>query len=217
VDDVARGLSAMTGRPELLLPPTVSAPRIGIVTQDFAGAPEVSGGEAVQIATKAAERAGASVRALVLPEIVAEAWRIHPIVQEFEAHQALAWEYRENYDALAPLLRARLDESKGTMPAAYDEAMGIADRARHALAKLFEDVDVLLTLSAPGAAPKGLDSTGDARYNRLWTLMGVPCVNVPTLIADGGLPVGVQVIARYGADAEALTAARFVEEALKRS
>ena len=79
----------MTGRPELLLPPTISTPRIGIVTQDFAGAPEPSGAEAVQIATKAAERAGASVRALALPEIVAEAWRVHPIVQEFEAHQAL--------------------------------------------------------------------------------------------------------------------------------
>ena len=45
--------------------------------------------------------------------------------------------------------------------------------------------------------------------------MGVPCVNVPALIADGGLPVGVQVIARYGADAEALAAARFVEDALE--
>ena len=69
--------------------------------------------------------------------------------------------------------------------------MAVAGRARHALAKIFDDVDVILTLSAPGAAPKGLGSTGDARYNRLWTLMGVPCVNVPTLIADGGLPVGV--------------------------
>jgi Asp-tRNA(Asn)/Glu-tRNA(Gln) amidotransferase A subunit family amidase len=45
--------------------------------------------------------------------------------------------------------------------------------------------------------------------------MGVPCVNVPTLVAEGGLPVGVQVIAKYGADAEALAAARFVELALK--
>ncbi len=215
VDDVARGLSAMTGRPELLLPTTIPTPRIGLVTQDFAGAPDASGGEALQVATRAAERAGTSVRALALPEIVAEAWRIHAVVQEFEAHQALAWEYREHHDEIAPILRARLDESRGTTPAAYDEAMAIAVRARQALAKVFEDVDVLLTLSAPGAAPKGLGSTGDARYNRLWTLVGVPCVNIPTLIADGGLPVGVQVIARYGADAEALAAARFVEQALK--
>jgi Asp-tRNA(Asn)/Glu-tRNA(Gln) amidotransferase A subunit family amidase len=79
---------------------------------------------------------------------------------------------------------------------------------------IFEDVDVLLTLSAPGAAPKGLGSTGDPRYNRLWTLLGVPCVNVPAIVAEDGLPVGVTVIARFGADAGALAAARFVEQAL---
>ena len=102
-------------------------------------------------------------------------------------------------------------------PAAYDEARGIAKRARDALAEIFEGVDVLLTFSAPGAAPKGLSSTGDPRFNRLWTLMGVPCVNVPATIADGGLPVGVQVIARFGDDAGALAAARFVEQALSTS
>jgi Asp-tRNA(Asn)/Glu-tRNA(Gln) amidotransferase A subunit family amidase len=47
--------------------------------------------------------------------------------------------------------------------------------------------------------------------------MGTPCVNIPATIADGGLPVGVQVIARYGHDAGALKAARFVEEALARA
>ena len=70
--------------------------------------------------------------------------------------------------------------------------------------------------SAPGAAPKGLDWTGDPRFNRLWTLMGEPCVNVPAYVADGNLPVGVQVIARFGDDAGALAAARFVEQALAR-
>jgi Asp-tRNA(Asn)/Glu-tRNA(Gln) amidotransferase A subunit family amidase len=216
VRDLAHGLSAMTGRPELLPGPALSTLRIGVVTQDFAGEPEASGSEALRIAALAAEKAGASVRALKLPEILAEAWRIHPTVQEFEAHQAFAWEYRANYDAMPPLLRGRLDESKGTTPAAYDEARTVARRARGALADIFGDVDVLLTFSAPGAAPKGLASTGDPRYNRLWTLMGVPCVNIPAYVADGGLPVGVQVIARFGNDAGALEAARFVGGALAR-
>jgi Asp-tRNA(Asn)/Glu-tRNA(Gln) amidotransferase A subunit family amidase len=88
-------------------------------------------------------------------------------------------------------------------------------QARAALAGTFKEVDVLLTFSAPGAAPKGLASTGDPRFNRLWTLMGVPCVNIPAHVAEGGLPVGVQVIAGYGDDAKALAAARFVEEALR--
>jgi Asp-tRNA(Asn)/Glu-tRNA(Gln) amidotransferase A subunit family amidase len=217
VKDLAHGLSAMTSRPELLPGAATETPRIGVVTQDFAGAPEATGGEALRIATLAAERAGASVRALSLPDIIAEAWRIHPTLQECEAHQALAWEYRTQHAAMPPLLRALLDKSAGTPPSAYDAARSIANRARKALRAIFEDVDVLLTLSAPGAAPKGLASTGEARFNRLWTLMGVPCVNIPAYVAEGGLPVGVQVVARFGDDAGALKAARFVEEALKRS
>jgi Asp-tRNA(Asn)/Glu-tRNA(Gln) amidotransferase A subunit family amidase len=217
VADLAHGLAAMTNRPELLPAATLKAPRIGLVGQEFAGAPEAAGAEALRIAATAAERAGASVRALTLPDIVAEAWRIHPTIQEFEAHQAFAWEYRENYDAMPPKLRGRLDESVDITPAAYDAARAVAMQARTALAETFGEFDALLTLSAPGAAPNGLASTGDPRFNRLWTLMGVPCVNIPAYVAEGGLPVGVQVIAGYGDDAKALAAARFVEEALKRA
>jgi Asp-tRNA(Asn)/Glu-tRNA(Gln) amidotransferase A subunit family amidase len=206
VRDLAHGLSAMTNRPGLLPQAMVKAPRIGVVTQEFAGAPETAGAEALRVAAAAAERAG----------IVAQAWRLQPTVQQFEAHRAFAWEYRANYDAMPPLLRGRLDASRDITPAAYDEAVEIAGKAREALATIFENVDVLLTFSAPGAAPKGLASTGDARFNRLWTLMGVPCVNIPVYIADGGLPAGVQIIARFGDDAGALAAARFVEEALVR-
>lgn len=216
VADLAQGLSAMTNRPELKLGAAMATPRIGVVTQDFAGAPEQAGGEALRVAVKAAERAGASVRELALPDIVGEAWRIHPTLQDFEAHRALAWEYRTHRADMAPLLRARLNETVGILPADYDAARSVANRARKALAKIFDDVDVLLTFSAPGAATKGLASTGDPRFNRLWTLMGVPCVNVPAYVAEGGLPVGVQVIARFGNDSGALEAARFVEEALAR-
>jgi Asp-tRNA(Asn)/Glu-tRNA(Gln) amidotransferase A subunit family amidase len=216
VEDLALGLSAMTGRPELLPGAAIERPRIAVVTQDFAGKPEAASAEALRIAGMAAERAGASVRALALPEISAEAWRAHETVQEFEAHQALAWEYRTQYDAMPPLLRAKLDETAGIFPADYDEARRTANRGRKALARVFDDVDALLTFSAPGAAPKGLASTGDTHFNKLWTLMGVPCVNIPAYVADGGLPVGVQVIARFGNDAGALKVARFVEAALAR-
>ena len=216
VEDLALGLSAITSRPELLPGAAIERPRIGIVTQEFAGAPEAASAEALRIASAAVERAGASVRALALPEMVADAWGAHETVQEFEAHHALAWEYQTQYEAMPPLLRAKLDQTSGILPADYDEARRIANRGRKALAKVFDDVDALLTFSAPGAAPKGLASTGDTSFNKLWTLMGVPCVNIPAYVADGGLPVGVQVIARFGNDAGALKVARFVEEALAR-
>ena len=214
VEDVARGLAAITNRPELLTTAS-KPPSFGVVTQDFAGAPDKEGAHALKIAAKVAEKAGASVRELKLSAIVADAWRIHTTVQQFEAHQAFAWEYREHYDAMPPLLRKRLDESRDIAPADYDEARAVARDARVVLCEKFREVDVILALSAPGPAPKGLDGTGDPRFNRLWTLMGTPCVNVPATIAEGNLPIGVQVIADYGDDAKALAAARFLETALK--
>jgi Asp-tRNA(Asn)/Glu-tRNA(Gln) amidotransferase A subunit family amidase len=73
--------------------------------------------------------------------------------------------------------------------------------------------DVILTPSAPGAAPHGLGSTGDPMFNRLWTLMGAPCVNVPGFY-DNVLPLGIQIVGRFGRDKAALEAALFVERAI---
>ena len=89
-------------------------------------------------------------------------------------------------------------------------------RARQALADLMGEYDAILTLSAPGAAPHGLGSTGQAIFNRLWTLMGTPCVNVPGLADGTGLPLGVQIVGRFGRDRAALEAALFAERALAR-
>ncbi|WGD56151.1 amidase [Bradyrhizobium sp. CB1650] len=216
-EDLARGLLAMTGRSEFSDIGVAKAPRIGVVRQDFAGPVEPSAEQGLQAAIKAAERAGASVETVDMPEAVREAWRIHPIIQDFEAHRALAWEFSERHDEIAPMLRASLDATVGLTPKQYDEARRIGRRGRRELGEVFEGVDVLLTYSAPGTAPaKELATTGDPRYNRLWTLMGNPCVNVPVLKVDG-LPIGVQVIARFGNDPGALAVARFLEEALAKS
>ena len=96
------------------------------MTQHFAGAPDASGAEAVQIATRLQNAPEPRRARLTLPEIVAEAWRAHPVDAGIRGASGARLGIPRNYDAMAPLLRARLDESRGTTPAAYDEAMGIA-------------------------------------------------------------------------------------------
>ncbi len=216
VEDLAVALAAITERPELAHHVLTRPLRIGVVTQDFAGPVEAASDAALRIAAAAAEKTGADVRVLKLPEIFAEAWEAQAIIQDFEAHRALAWEYANHHDEIAPKLRAKMDETAGIAPSAHLEALAIGERACAAFDAALAGVDMILTYSAPGAAPKGLASTGDPRFNRLWTLLGVPCVNVTADIADGGLPVGVQVITRFGEDAKALAAARFLEDALRR-
>ena len=140
---------------------------------------------------------------------------MHATLQDFEARQALSFEYDHHRDALPPLLRQCLDESRTITVADYDAARRTAHRARGDLARVFEEVDVLLTYAAPGAAPQGLGSTGNARFNRLWTLMGNPCVAVPGLEDETGLPVGVQAVAAFGRDEKALLAAELIERAIR--
>ncbi len=216
VEDLALALAAMTDRPELAGLSLTRPPRIGVVTQDFAGSVDAASDAALRMAAAAAERAGAAVSTLRLPDVVAEAWQVQPTIQDFEAHRSLAWEYQAHHDEIAPKLRAKMDETVDIPPSAYDEALAIATRSRPAFADAVSDLDVVLTYSAPGAAPKGLASTGDPRFNRLWTLLGVPCVNVPADITEDGLRVGVQIVARFGEDAKALAAAHFIENALRR-
>ena len=217
VKDLAHGLSAMTNRPELLLDAATRTPRIGVVRRI----------SRARRKRQARRRCGPQRRRRNAPGrlfAISHCRRSSPRPGGSSRPCRILRRIRRwpgNTGCITMRCRrcscAKLDETAGILPAAYDEARGIAKRARDALAEIFEGVDVLLTFSAPGAAPKGLASTGDPRFNRLWTLMGVPCVNVPALIADGGLPVGVQVIARFGDDAGALAAARFVEEALATS
>jgi Asp-tRNA(Asn)/Glu-tRNA(Gln) amidotransferase A subunit family amidase len=212
VGDVAYALAAITGR-DGIEGQTGGNPRIAVIRQDFAGAPEPAAEAALTRAIAAAERAGARVVDLTPPPELEAAWARHGHIQDFEARQALGWEFTQHRDAIPPQALANLEAGDAIDPGTYDDARRHAHRARRVLKALFEEVDVILTFSAPGPAPVTLESTGDPRFNRLWTLMGVPCVNVP--VPGDGLPVGVQVVGRFGGDGTTLAVAGLIEKALR--
>ncbi|CAM4029237.1 amidase [Bordetella bronchialis] len=78
------------------------------------------------------------------------------------------------------------------------------------------DVDFIVSPSAPGEAPQGLASTGSSVFNRIWSLLGWPCLHLPTATGELGLPVGVQWIGRPDHDAELLGWAAALHPALDR-
>jgi Asp-tRNA(Asn)/Glu-tRNA(Gln) amidotransferase A subunit family amidase len=216
VADVAFAASAITGRDLRVDRIAPAAPRLALTPTHLWLDASEDMRAAIEHAASAAEHDGARISELSLPQIFEEAFQAHATIQDYEAYRALAFEYDRHRDKLGPLLRALLDKAATITPDAYDEARRLTRRARKALADLMSDIDAILTPAAPGAAPKGLGSTGPATFNRLWTLMGVPCVNVPGLADDTGLPLGVQVVGRFGRDRAALEAALFVERALSK-
>ena len=75
------------------------------------------------------------------------------------------------------------------------------ERVRAIYAGLKDTFDASITLSAPGAAPKGLDWTGDPLFTVHTSLISMPTVSLPVL-EDDGLPLGLQVVGFMNEDAD---------------
>lgn len=73
--------------------------------------------------------------------------------------------------------------------------------------KVFVEADVVLTPAARGVAPRGLSATGDPLFNRIWTLLGLPCLSIPIGVGSNQLPLGVQIVGPYDQDEHLLACA----------
>jgi len=96
----------------------------------------------------------------------------------------------------------------------YVKAIEFSDTIDAAVEHMFEHCDVIITPAAPGEAPEGIDGTGNAIFQKLWTLTGVPTLTLPKLQGPNRLPIGVQVIGRFGHDADLFRNAMWIENAL---
>jgi len=215
VADVAFAAAAITGR-DLRVDrrATIAPPRIAIARTNVWDRASADMQRALDAAAKAAAAAGAHVNEPAWPAFLTDAFNAQAVIQDYEAFRTLAFEYDHHRERLSPILRDTLDKAAAVTADDYDAARRTTKRARQALADHMGEIDVLLTPSAPSAAP-GPDTTGPAIFNRVWTLMGTPCVNVPGLKDASGLPLGVQIVGRFGRDHEALLAAQFLEKAIK--
>jgi Asp-tRNA(Asn)/Glu-tRNA(Gln) amidotransferase A subunit family amidase len=111
-------------------------------------------------------------------------------------------------------------------------ALARAHRARsqmrRSLAELFGRVDILALPTVPAPAPPIADPTvhlpsgphpadrANVRQTGLGNLTGVPGVNVPAGLHSSGLPIGLQLMGPWDAEARLLDAAKHVEQATSR-
>lgn len=215
VADVAFAAAAILERDLRVDRSEPAAPRIALTRTHLWPHASAAMQQALETAARIAEAAGAKVTDLRLPPIMEEAYTAQFTIQDYENIRSLAFEYERHRDEIDKRLRQQLDRATEISADEYDAARRTASRARQVLADAMTDFDVILTPSAPGAAPHGFGSTGDPMFNRLWTLMGAPCVNVPGL-SENGLPLGMQIVGRFGRDRLTLEAALFLERAIAR-
>jgi Asp-tRNA(Asn)/Glu-tRNA(Gln) amidotransferase A subunit family amidase len=156
-----------------------------------------------------------SVKEIVLPEIFAGMTPAHHTIEYFELARALQHEYRHHRALLSDAIASRIEKGLACPPADYEAALALREQCRQQLAQqVFGEADILLAPAAPGEAPAGLNGTGKAVFNRLWTALGLPALSLPGFKGPAGLPVGVQLISRSRQDTRLLAHAAWLEAQL---
>jgi Asp-tRNA(Asn)/Glu-tRNA(Gln) amidotransferase A subunit family amidase len=185
-------------------------PRVGLWRTELWGLAAPATQHCVEGAARALAAAGALVRDVELAEDGDSLAEAQATVMGVEAASTLSHLRTSQPEALSSKLRKFLDAGLATPPGRYRAALALAEAGRRKAAETFLDVDVLLTPSAIGEAPAGLEATGDPAFNRITTLLGLPCLNVPGAVGPEGLPVGLQLVGRAGDDAALLAVATWV-------
>jgi Asp-tRNA(Asn)/Glu-tRNA(Gln) amidotransferase A subunit family amidase len=216
VADCALLAGAVSGRdlgnPERAMP---RALRIGLCRSPAWHMADESTRQLLVDAGERLRRAGAMVIDHELPPEYGAITEAHGLVMQAESASALGWEMLFHREALSEILRERLEWGMARSPEAVDGARAVLQQARDGLPAAMAGLDVLLTPSAPGEAPAGIAWTGDPAFNTIWTSLHVPCVTVPAGDGPGGLPLGLQIVGRLGADAATLAAAAWVAVAIE--
>ena len=216
VRDVALLGAVLTGDERLADPRNFDAasaapPRIGLCQT-----PEWSLADAdTRQAWEQAEKALAAwSRTLVLPAELTGLVALQKAVQAFETARSLRPEWRCHAARLSAPLLALLEDGMRISGATHAQNLQAVARQRQLAEGLFQDHDVLLAPSTVGEAPAGLDFTGDPLFCRGWTLLGLPCIHLPFAQGRRGLPVGLQLVGRFGDDHRLLAAAHWVHQRL---
>ncbi|MGK4591590.1 amidase [Amycolatopsis sp. w19] len=204
--DLALAWSALTGDPAQEPRP----PRILVWAADALDVVEAPMRHALTQAAKRLREAGATVEPFRDEQLMAELTAAHPVVMAYEAARERSAELAVAERLSAPLAQL-LQAGAATSVDEYETARAtIADGA----VRLADVFDVVLGPAAPGAAPHGLQATGNPVLSRGWQALGLPVVTVPGFTDAAGLPLGLQLVGRHGGDNELLGHACWAERVL---
>lgn len=216
LEDIALFRAALMAIPYRPIATLDSPPRIAVCFTPHKDELQPEGLAAIENAAAKLAKAGAKVSDYAMPPEMVTMREGQKTLSAFEGPRAAADEARRFYE----LLSKSFQEDKLAAGAKIDyptwvAARKLGERGRAAVDSTFSDIDVILTAPAPGEAPLGLERTGNATFNLLWTYLWMPCVTLPYTRGPAGLPVGIQLVGRQHEDAALLDLAGWVRGALQ--
>lgn len=149
---------------------------------------------------------GQGLRTVALPAGSETAIDQHRLVMEAEIATAF---HALDRTRLSASLQGQIARGLRTPAHQLQQGRAAALALRAAFTTWFDaqGLDALAMPAALGTAPAGLASTGDPVMCTLASFAGLPAISLPLLQGANGLPLGVQLVGRFGDDTRLLRAA----------
>lgn len=165
---------------------------------------------------------GCKIQSIEIPELN-ENRAAHLIVILTEMTTCISEGFDNNYEDLTSESKLLFRLGKAITATDLLQANSQRTRCMNYLEDVFKDVDVIITPSTGHTAPKihpndivsgSLDTTRDMktmRYMYIGNFAGIPCITVPVGYDRSGMPIGIQVMAKWWDEEVMLKVARKVE------
>ena len=157
---------------------------------------------------------GQRVERLETPRSFADVIRHQKVIHEYEFYQRLKDDPAAEPDRIHETLKPVMERGQKTSDADYKLALAMVAGSEKYFSAFFMDYDAILAPSALGEAPLIEDGAGDPICSTIWTFAGLPCLTLPLLTGETGLPSGVQLIGSIEEDDRLLRTAKWLEKHL---
>jgi Asp-tRNA(Asn)/Glu-tRNA(Gln) amidotransferase A subunit family amidase len=201
-----------------LAPATVSSVptlRIGSCRSPSWSHAEAPTRDAFDTAAARLRESGATVVELDLPAPFDELVALHSLIMHTEGGGAFLAEYRAYPHLLHESFIRMVTNADGVtydqLRVAYDSAAA----CRADFDRIAAGYDAILTPSVTGLAPLGLADTGSYVFGAMWSLLHVPCINIPTAGGVGDLPSGLTLTGPRFSDKRVLEVAQRIAPVLQ--
>jgi len=148
---------------------------------------------------------------LDIDHIITKSDQLHLDISGYEFKRSISYERFNHFNDLSDQLRnGRLRDGYKVTNELYKIALNELKVLRHNVDLMFNDIDLIITPSAPGEALEGLEYTGSPIFNTTWSISGNPCVTLPLFKGKLNLPIGCQLITKVGDDNNLLNYAKSI-------
>ncbi len=161
------------------------------------------------------------VETVRMPLPLTEYQRLNGEIMAFEAYQTLHRIVEDATTPIDPFVRQRALAGRDIHPVRYQAALEERQEAIRSFQPILESHDVIVLPTTP-LPPVPLGSVDEAvfpmsRFTRIGNYLDLCGLSIPVTSQAGGLPVGLQVLAGKGRDADLLAIGEHVEDVVSRN